>query len=130
MKKMRRSLAAIGLCGLMAQPLAALAAGKDMADANVGHGQALFSSCAICHGAKGEGGHILGAPKIAGMPAAAVMGMLNVYHKGGKIGPKSYYMDAVTKHMTHDELRDLSAYIATMGKDDKSHINETEPTDN
>lgn len=131
MKSMRHSLLAMGACAAVmigATNAQAATPAQELANANVGMGHALFSSCAICHGANGEGGHILGAPKIAGMPAAAVQGMLNVYRKGQKIGPKSYYMNAVTKHMTDDEIADLSAYIATIGKNVSNTLTETEPT--
>ena len=50
-----------------AAPAAAPAANMIKADANIGFGHALFSSCAVCHGAEGEGGKLLNAPKLSGL---------------------------------------------------------------
>lgn len=132
MKSMRRSLLVLGACSAVlagASAVQAASVQQELATANVGMGHAEFSSCAVCHGAQGEGGRLVGAPKIAGMPAAAVLGMLNVYHKGQKIGPKSYYMNAVTGHMSASELANVAAYVATIGKDVNNTLTQTEPTD-
>lgn len=132
MKSMRRSLLAMGACAVVMVGASAAQAetpAEQLAKADVGMGHAEFSSCAVCHGAEGEGGRLVGAPKIAGMPAAAVLGMLNVYHKGQKIGPKSYYMNAVTGHMSASELANVAAYVATIGKDVNNTVTQTEPTD-
>ena len=97
---------------------AAPSSGTIVADANIGFGHALFSSCAICHGANGEGGKLLNAPKLSGLPASAVSSMLGMYKKGQQLGPYSYVMNAQAKYLTPDEIRDLSAYVSQMNNPD------------
>ncbi|ANJ67178.1 hypothetical protein A9404_07075 [Halothiobacillus diazotrophicus] len=92
-----------------------------MADANIGFGHALFSSCAVCHGANGEGGKLLNAPKLAGMPASAVSSMLEMYKKGQQLGPYSYVMNAQAKYLTPDEIRDVAAYVSQMNNPDANN---------
>lgn len=82
----------------------------------VARGRAFFSSCAVCHGAGGEGGHLLNAPKLAGLPANSVVSLLELYRKGQSMGPNSYAMIPQAKHLTDDEIHDLAAYISTIGK--------------
>ncbi|MDA3876640.1 MAG: c-type cytochrome [Halothiobacillus sp.] len=100
---------------------AAPASGTIVADANIGFGHALYSSCAICHGANGEGGKLLNAPKLSGLPASAVSSMLGMYKKGQQLGPYSYVMNAQAKYLTPDEIRDLSAYVSQMNTPDANN---------
>ncbi|HUX82103.1 MAG TPA: c-type cytochrome [Halothiobacillus sp.] len=100
---------------------AAPSSGTIVADANIGFGHALFSSCAICHGANGEGGKLLNAPKLSGLPASAVSSMLGMYKKGQQLGPYSYVMNAQAKYLTPDEIRDLSAYVSQMNNPDANN---------
>ncbi|WP_407276302.1 c-type cytochrome [Halothiobacillus sp. DCM-1] len=86
------------------------------ADANVGFGHAIFSTCAVCHGMEGEGGKLLNAPKLAGMPMSAVSSMLEMYKSGKQLGKYSYVMNAQAKYLTPDEIRDVAAYIYQMDK--------------
>ena len=58
---MKYSLIAATLAALLAFPCAATAV-PDSAG-----GKSLFTSCAACHGARGEGNRAMGAPNIAGM---------------------------------------------------------------
>lgn len=102
--------------GAAAAPAAAPAPTMISADANIGFGHAMFSTCAVCHGAEGEGGKLLNAPKLAGMPMSAVASMLEMYKAGKQLGKYSYVMNAQTKYLTPDEIRDVSAYIAQMNK--------------
>lgn len=106
---------------------AAPAANMIKADANIGFGHALFSSCAVCHGAQGEGGKLLNAPKLAGLPVSATTSMLEMYKSGKQLGPYSYVMNAQAKYLTPDEVRDLAAYISQMGvKGAHNNLAETE----
>ncbi len=93
---------------------AAPAANMIKADANIGFGHALFSSCAVCHGAEGEGGKLLNAPKLSGLPVSATSSMLEMYKSGKQLGPYSYVMNAQAKYLTPEEIRDLAAYISQM----------------
>ncbi|MHB8920116.1 MAG: c-type cytochrome [Halothiobacillus sp.] len=90
------------------------AASMIVADANIGFGHALFSSCAVCHGANGEGAKLLNSPKLSGLPVSATTSMLEMYKAGKQLGPYSYVMAAQAKYLTPDEIRDLAAYISQM----------------
>jgi len=85
-----------------------------LANANVGHGKAMFSSCAVCHGNDAEGGRLVGAPKLAGMPATVIKTMLETYRKGKSIGPNSYYMFTQAKHLSDAQIADLAAYVGSL----------------
>lgn len=105
-----------GAAPAAAAPAAAASPAANMikADANIGFGHALFSSCAVCHGAGGEGGKLLNAPKLSGLPVSATTSMLEMYKSGKQLGPYSYVMNAQAKYLTPDEIRDLAAYISQM----------------
>ena len=87
-----------------------------IAKADVERGQALYSSCAICHGEQGEGGHLLNAPKLKGLPASQVASLLKVYRKGTEMGPNSYAMIPQATHLSDADINNLAAYIATIGE--------------
>jgi cytochrome c oxidase subunit 2 len=55
---------------------------------SVADGKTLYSSCAACHGAKGEGNRALGAPNIAGMDAWYLKTQLENFSTG-KRGTKA-----------------------------------------
>lgn len=108
-----------------AAPAAPAAPAMIISSEVVARGHALFSSCAVCHGAEGEGGHLLNAPKLAGLPANTVVSLLKMFRKGQSMGPGSYAMIPQAKYLTDDEINDLAAFISTIGKD-KMHGTETE----
>jgi cytochrome c553 len=51
-------------------------------EANLTHGEKLFSLCAQCHGDAAQGNQAIGAPAIAGMPAWYVQGQLVKFSRG------------------------------------------------
>lgn len=77
-------------------------------------GHSLFSSCAVCHGADGEGARLFQAPKLAGLPYASVVSLLNLYRKGQQMGANSYAMIPQAKNLTDNEISALANYIAVM----------------
>ncbi|MFA7521957.1 MAG: c-type cytochrome [Halothiobacillaceae bacterium] len=85
--------------------------------ADLGRGAALYSSCAICHGEQGEGGHLFNAPKLKGLPASQVASLMKVYRKGTEMGPNSYAMIPQATHLSDADIDNLAAYIATIGED-------------
>ena len=100
-----------------AAPAAAPAAAptqKIVSSEVVAWGHALFSSCAVCHGAAGEGGKLFGAPKLAGLPYNSVVSLLGLYRKGQQMGTNSYAMIPQAKHLTDSEINALASYIAVM----------------
>lgn len=97
-----------------AKPAAAAPTQKIVSSEVVAWGHALFSSCAVCHGAAGEGGKLFGAPKLAGLPYDSVVSLLNLYRKGQQMGAKSYAMIPQAKYLTDSEINALASYIAVM----------------
>lgn len=93
---------------------AAAAAPKIVSSETVAWGQALFSSCAVCHGANGEGGKLFSSPKLAGLPYNSVVSLLGLYRKGQQMGANSYAMIPQAKHLTDNEIDALASYIAVM----------------
>ncbi|MFW6020864.1 MAG: c-type cytochrome [Guyparkeria sp.] len=90
--------------------------GSSIAKADVERGQALYSSCAICHGEKGEGGHLVNAPKLRGTSASQIASLLKVYRKGTEMGQYSYTMIPQAKHLSDEDINNLAAYIADIDK--------------
>ena len=66
-----------------AAPAAAPAAGGA---GDVAAGQALFATCAACHGAKGEGAGMF--PKLAGLSADKAADLLKKYRAGETVGAR------------------------------------------
>ena len=80
----------------------------------INRGAALYSSCAICHGAEGEGGELFNAPKLAGTGMDQTISLLKIYRKGQEMGPNSYAMIPQATNLTDDDITALGAYIAVM----------------
>ncbi len=83
----------------------------------ISRGQAVYSSCAICHGAEGEGGELFNAPKLAGTDMDQTISLLKIYRKGQEMGPNSYAMIPQAKGLTDDDIEALGAYIAVMDEE-------------
>lgn len=86
--------------------------------ADLERGEALYSSCAICHGWDGEGDAMFRAPKLTGLGASSVASLLDVYRQGTEMGPKSYSMIPQATHLSDADIANLAAYVATMDDDD------------
>ncbi|WP_410474393.1 c-type cytochrome [Guyparkeria sp. TX1] len=84
----------------------------------INRGRALYSSCAICHGAEGEGQELFNAPKLAGTKMDQTINLLKIYRKGQEMGPNSYAMIPQAKGLTDDDIEALGAYIAVMDKEE------------
>ncbi|MFP4252064.1 MAG: c-type cytochrome [Guyparkeria sp.] len=80
----------------------------------INRGGALYSSCAICHGAEGEGGELFDAPKLVGTKMDQTINLLKLYRKGQEMGPNSYAMIPQAKGLTDDDIEALGAYIEVM----------------
>ncbi len=93
---------------------AAAAAPKMVSSEIIALGHSLYSSCAVCHGAEGEGARLFQAPKLAGLPYASVTSLLGLYRKGQQMGANSYAMIPQAKHLTDNEIDALANYIAVM----------------
>ena len=80
---------------------------------DVAAGQALFATCAACHGAKGEGAGMF--PKLAGLSADKAADLLKKYRAGETVGANTAMMAPNAKALTDANITDLSAFIASLG---------------
>lgn len=82
------------------------------ADADLAAGEQIFKqSCRNCHGPRAQG--MASFPRLAGLEADYLLGRLQQYHAGERVGPASSLMIPVAKNLSDDEMRDVSAYIAS-----------------
>jgi cytochrome c553 len=70
------------------------------------------TACISCHGAQGEGNAASGFPRIAGQSSYYLGKQLTAYAKGGRANP---VMEPIAKAMNDQQVRDVSAYYATLG---------------
>lgn len=94
-----------------AAPAATAAAAGGAGD--VAAGQALFATCAACHGAKGEGAGMF--PKLAGLSADKAADLLKKYRAGETVGANTAMMAPNAKSLSDANITDLAAFIASLG---------------
>ena len=100
---MKRALVAAGILALLGNMGAAWAAG------NVEAGKAKAGSCAMCHGANGEGK--APTPAIAGMPTSKFVQAMKDYKSGKR---DNAMMKNIAKPMGDDDFENLAAYYASL----------------
>jgi len=100
---------------LLVSPLALAVAAADGQS-----GQALYGTCAACHGSKGEGNAALQAPNIAGLDAVYVARQLNHFRRGvrGSAGDTAAtaMVGAAAVLKSDNEINAVVAYIAGLSK--------------
>ena len=74
-------------------------------------GEAKYMACGACHGAQGGGGV---GPALAGQTADYIVGRLNQYKAGEKVGSQSNMMWAQAGGLSEADITDLADYIVTM----------------
>ena len=74
-------------------------------------GEAKYMACGACHGAQGGGGV---GPALAGQTAEYIVGRLNQYKAGEKVGSQSNMMWAQAGMLSETDITDLADYIVTM----------------
>jgi cytochrome c553 len=94
-------------------PAAATAAPAAGGAGDVAAGQALFATCAACHGAKGEGAGMF--PKLTGLSADKAADLLKKYRAGETVGANTAMMAPNAKALTDANIADLGAFIASLG---------------
>lgn len=83
-----------------------------LAEADLDGGEQIFKqSCRNCHGPRAQG--MASFPRLAGLEVDYLLGRLQQYHAGERVGPGSPLMIPVAKALSEDEMRDVSAYIAS-----------------
>ncbi len=100
---MNRLLLIAMLSGTVASAGAAQAAGDAVA------GKATVTSCAMCHGANGEGTKM--GPKVAGMNEAAFIQAMNDYKSGRRDSPM---MKSQTAQLSPADIANMAAWYATL----------------
>jgi cytochrome c553 len=94
-----KTLAAFLLLVWLAIPFEALAQVPDV------------TSCAGCHGAKGEGNSVMGAPRIAAQPADYLARQLEAYANGKR---KNAVMEPVANALNADQRKAMATHYATL----------------
>lgn len=84
------------------------------------------SLCAMCHGPKGEGNQVLGAPAIAGLPDWYIENQLTKFrtdvrgkHPGDIAGMRMRPMARTIKH--EEDVENIAAYVANLPAPKISH---------
>ena len=74
-------------------------------------GEAKYAACGACHGAQGGGGV---GPALAGQTVEYIVGRLNQYKAGEKVGSQSNLMWGQAAGLSDQDMNDLAEYIATL----------------
>ena len=74
-------------------------------------GEAKYAACSACHGAQGGGGV---GPALAGRTVEYIVGRLNQYKAGEKVGSQSNLMWGQAAMLSETDMRDIAEYIQTM----------------
>ena len=132
MKSLRSLVVCLAAAALLGVPSGALAQEPDTQ-----HGAKLFSLCAQCHGAAGEGNQAVGAPAIAGLPAWYVRDQLVKFsnglrgkhfddHEGMRMRPMSLWLiaskraervakgEAAISSEVDPNILDVAAYVGAL----------------
>lgn len=100
-------VAGVAAAGLWAHAAAAESPGA--AIAGQGLPAAGVPACATCHGASGEGNAAIGAPRLAGLPAAYLVEQLNAFAEGSRANP---LMQPVAKGLDDAQRRAVATYFS------------------
>ena len=74
-------------------------------------GEAKYAACGACHGAQGGGGV---GPQLAGQTVEYIVGRLNQYKAGEKVGSQSNLMWGQAAMLSDTDMSDIAEYIQTM----------------
>ena len=74
-------------------------------------GEAKYAACGACHGANGGGGV---GPALAGQTAEYIVGRLNQYKAGEKVGNQSNLMWGQAAGLSEQDIKDLSEYVVSL----------------
>lgn len=74
-------------------------------------GEAKYAACGACHGAQGGGGV---GPALVGQTVEYLVGRLNQYKAGEKVGNQSNLMWGQAAGLSDQDMNDLAEYIVTL----------------
>lgn len=70
--------------------------------------RSLWTGCAACHGAQGQGGI---GPMLAGQDADMIISKLTTYKNRGTVGPQSAMMWAQAAQLTDGQIGTIGVYV-------------------
>ena len=73
-------------------------------------GQALYASCAGCHGMQGDGGV---GPKLKGQKEEDLISKMILYRAGEQVGPMTGMMAPMVKDMSDEDIERVVKFILT-----------------
>ena len=85
--------------------------GTDVAAVAALPGEAKYAACGACHGSNGGGGV---GPTLAGQTVEYIVGRLNQYKNGEKVGSQSNMMWGQAAMLSETDINDLAEYINTL----------------
>ncbi len=74
-------------------------------------GQKIYTACAACHGAAGEGGV---GPRLQGQTKDAIVSMLTQYKNGETRGAQSALMWGQAAALSSDDMTNIGAYVESL----------------
>lgn len=74
-------------------------------------GEAKYAACGACHGSQGGGGV---GPALSGKTVEYIVGRLNQYKAGEKVGSQSNMMWGQAAMLSDTDMSDIAEYIQTM----------------
>ena len=74
-------------------------------------GEAKYAACGACHGSNGGGGV---GPALAGQTVQYIVGRLNQYKAGEKVGNQSNMMWGQAAGLSDTDINELAEYIKTL----------------
>jgi cytochrome c553 len=93
-----------------AQPVAAA-----VNQATIARGQAIYTTCVLCHGQPdAKVSRLLNAPILPGHPASAVTALMKMYAEGKSVGPNSSFMWPVAQGLDAEDTAAVAAYVGTL----------------
>ena len=92
-------------------PVVNIEGGTQVAVVETLPGEAKYAACGACHGANGGGGV---GPALAGQSAEYIVGRLNQYKAGEKVGSQSNLMWGQAAGLSDQDIQDLAEYTASL----------------
>ena len=92
-------------------PVVNIEGGVQVAAVEASPGEAKYAACGACHGAQGGGGV---GPALAGQSVEYIVGRLNQYKAGEKVGNQSNLMWGQAASLSDQDIQDLAEYTASL----------------
>jgi cytochrome c553/uncharacterized protein (DUF302 family) len=90
--------------------------------ADMANGQMINKSCALCHGAHGQGASGQLSPRIAGLPKEYIIKAMKDYVSGKRVYPLMVKTSQIDK-FTERDYRDIAAYLSSLDLSSDARFN-------